>query len=191
MSNQQTYSILANYLVMRQSNINKNIVSKEEITRVTEQFIQMPGNDRKQSREDLVCGIRGWKSTIRRRKEEGKVFYTPASRFRKKLTVKTSWYKTNNKKNQKRKYLLDAVEKAEMRAMHKKKRDKKPPEEPGHGEHEESLGKNMKENPNHKNKTPYTTGRLVEAEENLLLSNVYKLKIVERSGNKLEDLLHK
>ena len=49
--------------------------------------------------------------------------------------------------------MLDAVEKAEMRAMHKKKRDKKTPEEPGHGEHEESLGKNMKENPNHKNKT--------------------------------------
>ena len=126
-------------------------VSKEEITRVTEQFIQMPVTNvygRKQPREDLVCGIRGWKSKIRRREEEGKVFYTPASRFRKKLTAKTSWYKTNNKNNQKRKYLLDADEKEEMRAMHKK-----PPEEPGHEEHEESLGKNMKENPNHKNKT--------------------------------------
>lgn len=156
MSNQQKYSILVNDLVRRLSNINKNIVSKEEITRVTEQFIQMPVTsvyDRKQSREAVVSGIRGLKSKIRRREEEGKVFYTPASRFRKKLTAKTSWYKTNNKNNQKRKYLLDADEKEEMRAMHKKKRDKKPPEEPGHGEHEESLGKNMKENPNHKNKT--------------------------------------
>ena len=86
------------------------------------------------------------------------MFYTPAtstlaSRYRKKLTAKTSWYKTNNKSNQKRKYLLDSDKKEEMRAMHKTKRDKKPPEEPGHKEHEESLGKNMKENPNHKNKT--------------------------------------
>ena len=53
-----------------------------------------------------------------------------------------------------------------------------------------------------KNKTnsvmfvPYTNGsvlakRLREAEENLLTSTGYKLKIVERGGTKLEDLLHK
>ena len=51
MSNQQKYSILVNDLVRRLSNINKNIVSKEEITRVIEQFIQMPVTsvyDRKQ-----------------------------------------------------------------------------------------------------------------------------------------------
>ena len=77
-----------------------------------EQIIQIPVTsvyDRKQSREAVVSGIRGLKSKIRRREEERKVFYTPASRFRKKLTAKTSWYKTNRKNNQKRKYLLDAV----------------------------------------------------------------------------------
>ena len=114
MSNQQKYSILVNDLVRRLSNINKNIVSKEEIPRMTEQFIQMPVTsvyDRKQSIEDLVCGIRGWKSKIRRREEEGKGFYTPAtstlaSRYRKKLTAKTSCYKTKKKNNQKRNHVL-------------------------------------------------------------------------------------
>ena len=91
MSNQQKYSILVNDLVRRLSNINKNIVSKEEITRVIEQFMPVTSvYDRKQSTEDVVCGIGGWKSKIRRR-EEGNVFYTPAtstlaSRYRKKLT---------------------------------------------------------------------------------------------------------
>ena len=60
----------------------------------------------------------------------------------------------------------------------------------------------MDKNKADKNKTkavlfvPYTTGsilakRLREAEENLLQSTGYKLKIVERGGTKLEDLLHR
>ena len=66
--------------------------------------------DRKQSREAVVSGIRGLKSKIRRR-EEGNVFYTPAtstlaSRYRKTLTAKTSCYKTNKNNNQKRNYVL-------------------------------------------------------------------------------------
>ena len=96
MSNQQKYSILANDLVRRLSDINNNIVTKEEIPRVIEQFIQM--------------------------------------------TVTFLYHRKHS------------IEKEEMRAMHKNKRDKKRPEEPGHEEHEESPDKNMKENPNHKNK---------------------------------------
>ena len=114
MSNQQKYSILAIDLVRRLSNINKNIVSKKEITRVIKQIIQIPVTsvyDRRQSREAVVSGIRGLKSKIRRREEEGKGFYTPststlASRYRKTLTAKTSCYKTNKKNNQKRNYVL-------------------------------------------------------------------------------------
>ena len=63
-----------------------------------EQIIQIPVTSvyfRKQSREAVVSGIRGLKSKIRRREEERKGFYTPAtstlaSRYRNKLTSKPS-----------------------------------------------------------------------------------------------------
>ena len=84
-----------------------------------------------------------------------------------------------------------------MRMRQQSKRTKKPPEEKG----QEVEGKNIQETAS-KNKTkavlfvPYTNGsvlakRLREAEENLLHSTGYKLKIVEKGGSKLEDLLHK
>ena len=86
-----------------------------------------------------------------------------------------------------------------MRQRHVAKRAKKPQEEPGQ-EEEVGMREEIDHNKKNKNKAvlfvPYTVGsilakRLREAEENLLLSTGYKLKIVERSGSKLEDLLHR
>ena len=70
MSDNQKYSILSNDLVRRLSNINRDKITLEEMLTVIERFIQMlvtSGYDRKQSREVIVSGLRGWKSKIRRR----------------------------------------------------------------------------------------------------------------------------
>ena len=123
----------------------------------------------------------------KRRQDNGQEFYrsgksTLISRYKKKLTAKTSWYKKGDKENKKRKYEMDEEETEEMRKRYQEKRAKKPPER--------------------KNKTkavlfvPYTHGsvlakRLREAEESMLETTGYKLKIVERGGSKLEDLLHR
>ena len=84
-----------------------------------EEYIQMlvtSGYDRRQTKEAIVSGIRGWKSKIRRREEEGKNFYrtaasTLSSRYKKKLTAKTNWYKGSGDMNtRKRKYEMDEEE---------------------------------------------------------------------------------
>ena len=99
---------------------------------------------------------------------------------------------------------MDEEETEEMRRRHQEKRTKKPPEHEDDDERQETVGgedKNTSETVC-KNKTkavlfvPYTHGsvmakRLREAEENMLETTGYKLKIVERGGSKLEDLLHR
>ena len=62
-SDHQRFSILANDLVRRLSNTNKNRVPQEEILKIIEKFIILlitSGYDRAQAREAVVSGIRGW-----------------------------------------------------------------------------------------------------------------------------------
>ena len=78
MSDQQRYSILANDLVRRLSNINIDRVSQEEVIRNVEDYTNMlvtSGYERVQAREAIVSGIRGWKTRIKRRAENGQEFY--------------------------------------------------------------------------------------------------------------------
>jgi hypothetical protein len=101
---------------------------------------------------------------------------------------------------------MDEEEKEEMETRMRAKRSRRPQEENGVGQEQEEDERKMADKnktvPVDKNKTkavlfvPHTVGstlakRLREAEENLLQSTGYKLKIVERSGTKLEDLLHR
>ena len=89
----------------------------------------------------------------------------------------------------------------EMRETQSAKRARRPPDDTDNKEELRNKDKNIIErHGKNKNKSvlfvPYTNGsvlakRLREAEENLLKSTGYKLKIVERGGTKLEDLLHK
>jgi hypothetical protein len=105
----QRFSILANDLVRRLSNVNKNKITQEEILQIIEKFILLlitSGYDRAQAREAVVSGIRGWKTKIVRRAGENRGFYmhaasTLSSRYRKKLTAKTSWYKKTSKNKKK------------------------------------------------------------------------------------------
>ena len=88
-----------------------------------------------------------------------------------------------------------------MRSRQQAKRARRPPDTPAQTREEDNKDKNTIELAN-KNKTkavlfvPFTVGsllakRLREAEEVLLVTTGYKLKIVERGGSKLEDILHK
>ena len=81
MSEHQRYSILANELVRRLSNINHTEIEIEEQLTIIENFImQMKTSqyDRKQIKEAVVSGILGWKRKISRREKEGKPFYRSA-----------------------------------------------------------------------------------------------------------------
>ena len=80
-----------------------------------------------------MSGISGWKAKTVRRSEEGKGFYrntasTMTTRYRKKLTAKTSWYKHNSKNNE-RKYEMDESEQEELDEILNLKRAKRPPTE--------------------------------------------------------------
>ena len=98
MSDHQRYAILSNDLVRRLSNIHMEKIHMDEVLQIVEDYTQMlvtSGYGRGQAREAVVSGIRGWKSKIRRRKEEGQDFYrsatsTLSTRYKKKLTAKTN-----------------------------------------------------------------------------------------------------
>ena len=66
MSCNQRAAILANELVRRLSNINHEYVPQEEIETHVEKFIQQLKNSEysfKETREHVVNGLKGWKST--------------------------------------------------------------------------------------------------------------------------------
>ena len=94
---------------------------------------------------------------IKRRQEKNTPFYRNAasplsSRYRKKLTAKTSWYKKSKK--QESLFEMDEEEIEEMRLGQEQRRAKKPPEterdEPENGKKEEKDS--SKTEPSNKNK---------------------------------------
>ena len=101
MSDKQRSSILANELIRRLSNTNhenNDLIEQSEIIEIFTQQLKSSGYARKATRDMVVSGILGWKRKIRRRKNEGSLFYrsgksTLAGRYRKKLTEKSTWFK--------------------------------------------------------------------------------------------------
>ena len=98
MSDKQRSSILANELIRRLSNTNhenNDLTEQSEIIEIFTQQLKSSGYARKAARDMVVSGILGWKRKIRRRKNEGSLFYrsgksTLAGRYRKKLTEKST-----------------------------------------------------------------------------------------------------
>ena len=166
------------------SNVEHGKISIEEQIVTLEQMVKemkMSGYDRKATREIMVAGMIGWKRKILRRKTTG--MYRSAKstlnlRCRKKLLEKTSWYKAKRKR-----------------------------EEDDFGLEDDRRGKKLRKNDEVKEEkkekkvkavlfVPYTchsglAKKLREAEEKLADLTGYKLKIVERAGTKLVDLLTK
>ena len=197
MGEQQKASILSNELVRRLSNVNYGRVPKEEILRVIEQFIKQMKNSGyclKQTREITVCGIKGWKGKIRRREKEGKGFYregksTLQTRVRKKLTEKESWYrdKERDEDGEEKDLLGDYGERKDGRERTNAGKDKEKDPKKDQKKAAGSVVKAAMFCP----ATPHSVlaKELRELEYSLEPIMGHRLKIVERAGTKLQDLL--
>ena len=95
MGTRQKFTIQSNELTRRLYNVDEELLSKEEeVFEITEQFTKQAKNsgwNRKDTREMVISGYRGWRRRLERRKEEGGSQYRSAAsslitRTRKKLT---------------------------------------------------------------------------------------------------------
>ena len=191
--NQQKIQILSNELTRRLLNVNKNMNEQAELNKVVDQFCQEARNSgytQLTTKEMVISGVRAWKGRLARRKELGQDEYRGAAstlktRTRKKLMARENWYKTQdnaNKTSNKKTNGLPGGPRA-LGPLEKNENDKKPKQ-------------------NDKNPiravmfVPYTTNGtlaklLRQNEEKLEELTGTKLKIVERSGTKLVDILTK
>ena len=102
MGNQQKYQILSNELVRRLSNIMIEEIPHNEVIEKIEEFIgELKNSEYKvnQAREIVTSGLRGWKNKIKNRKKRNIPFYRLAQetveiRLHKDLTERETWYKT-------------------------------------------------------------------------------------------------
>ena len=193
MGEQQKYSILSNELIRRLSNISQDlpedIERKEKIWVIDTMTKQLKnsGYSRMESAEAVVSGVRGFERKCeRRKKEDGSTFYrhgrdTLKKRVRKKLTEKTSWYKEKKREDEEKDQKKDEW-RVRLGGVKKEKRGEK--------------GGEIKRKIKAVLFVPYTKGsrlakELRENEEIMEKLTGYRLKIVERSGMKLENVLHK
>ena len=198
MAFQQKIQILTNELNRRLSNILIDEIPKSEINIKIEQYIQelkSSGYSHSQTKEIIVSRIRGWKNRIRKRKRENKQFYRPAEstleeRMEKEITAKENWYKQKDDDDEDddqespKKYVrnndrLRAIPSPSKRLPPRSRR---------------MMAKFNKDKVTSVMFVPHTVNSslaktLQEKEIKLKEITGDKIKIVERSGNKLEDLL--
>ena len=176
--------ILSNELVRRLSNVSEGVDFEESLQIVNHYTKQLKnsGYEWKQSREIVICGLRGYLNKCDRREKAGETFYRKAGktlnkRVRKKLLEKTSWFKSRKKEAEKFKkskgFNLD-------------------------GKEEKTIKPQVGGNNNIKSVifVQQTRGsglakKMREEEEMLEKLTGYRLKVVERAGDSLEGLLHK
>ena len=185
MGMKQKYCINSNELTRRLYVIDEgDEKGEEEITNTIEDFtrqLKNSGWDRLESKEMVVSGYIAWKRRARRREEEGVELYRSAAsslpaRARRKLTGKEDWYKKRNAKRKRDEFDSDEGRKKKRREEH-----------PGEKEKDRTVSVMF---------VPYTKGgelarRIRAAEEDLQRQTGVKIKIVERTGRKLIDLLHR
>ena len=187
MSIRQKICILSNEVTRRLYNLESSLENlEEEVSRIMENFTRQCKNSgwgRREIKEMIISGYTGWQRRLERRKEQcGQEYRGAASslplRTRKKLTGREDWYKvTGNDKRER--------EQEDMGLPRKKRRKR---------------GENKVENKKSNNIAvmfvPYTKGgelarRLREVENQLENQTGYRIKIVERTGTRLEDILHR
>ena len=197
MGDHQRAAILANELIRRLSNVNVDEVDQDEVVEVIEQFTKELKNSEyshKHSREAVVNGLKGWKGKRKRRVEEGKGFYRPAkstlkTRVQKKLLEKETWYRGRKRKERDED---DDEEKSET-DFEMKRKFKKQKQNPI------NLKGKIEQKPDVSSIkaamfVTYTPGsslakELRECEYKMENLTGHRIKIVEKSGLKLEDLL--
>ena len=198
MSQQQKIQILANDIVRRLSNVNVGEVPKEDISMIMEiaiRELKTSGHKRKEVSEIVCSGMTGWMRKLKRRREEGEMYRpaykTLAGRCKKKLLENTNWYKVRRKRDRDEFEEIEKGEDSEGEKGGDWKRRKK--------NGDKGVEKKVRKiEPKAKAVffIPYTHNSLLakqlrESEAKLYELTGYKLKIVERAGVKLEDLLRK
>ena len=148
-------------------------------------------NQRKEAREVTVCGIVGWRRKLERRQKKGQNQFMEAEetlekRTRDKLLEKTNWYKTNMKRKAEDEesqfqYNPTMKRRKRMQADNKNKNNK--------SSSSKAKVKSVMFVPFTRHSELAT--RLRENEEQMEKMTGYRMKIVERGGTKLVDILHK
>ena len=186
----QKFQILSNELCRRLSNIQIEQIEKKEVLQKIEQFIKELKNSgyrRKQSRELVIAGIKGWETKIKKRKRQGIPFYRPAqttveTRLRKELLEKENWYKEKENKD------------PENESHRKKIRLEGNRSRRSNGNHHKKIQKTQKNEIKSIIFVPHTNNselaqELRKKEETIANITGDKVKIVEKAGKKLENLL--
>ena len=206
-SDNSRYNILSNELVRRLSNMSKEGTTQEEKIEVVENYIQQcktSGYNRHETREGVISGIKGWKRKHMRRERDQIDFYrgaksTLAGRVRKKLTEKTSWYKKKRKRDDEEE---EEERKPEERSPAKRMRkggEQMTKDKKKEIERETEKTANMEEEDQSAIGVlfvPFTEGaelakRVRKYETAAKESSGWFLKVVERGGDSLVDLLHR
>ena len=192
MATQQKLQILSNELTRRLSNVNQENSELKQYTRIINQFTQELKSSEysfRTAREIVISGIRGLRTRKRLRELKNQKFYreahtTARHRAAKKLVSKEIWYKKQEK------VLTDQTLGPEI-----------PRSLPRNGTRRTKSGNQEKnKNKEHESKiksvmfVPFTPGSelaklLRENEEKLVELTGCKVKIVERTGTKIQELL--
>ena len=191
---QQKFQVLSNEVTRRLLNINKEENNQQELNRVIDKFTQEAKNSgysRNTAKEMIISGIRAWKSRLQRRKEQGQEYYRPArkslaARTRKKLLSRENWYKNTDKD----------IQNTKLDKNHKANGLPGGPRALGPNKRQDNIKTEDKKIVRAVMFVPYTPNGILakwlrENEEKLSELTSTKLKIVERTGVKLTDMLTK
>ena len=209
MSDHSRYNILANELVRRLSNMKREETTQEEKEEVVEHFIQQcktSGYSRHETREGVISGLKGWKRKCVRRERDGVDFYrsgrsTLGARTKKKLTEKSTWYKKKRKREEE-----EEDDETAKTSPRKKQRGREGEGGSGGGLEVQKPGSCEGSNANKSEEVqesaiavimvPFTKGaelakRVRQYEMMAREQTGWYLKVVERAGDSLTDLLHR
>ena len=202
MSRQSLYSILSNELNRRLEVLDEKI-SKEEMVEVVDKFIQQLVNSEfkpKQIREIVISGLTGYSRKEERRKRLGKPKYRSGkdsleTRVEKKLTEKYNWFRNVKKKKEKDDDINNERdtkrdEEGSDNIIRKFKQNKET------GRMDKSKKEEAEEMPK---SVLFVQNTLESALAKKLKRMILELKpwtrinikVVERSGERLEDILHR
>ena len=194
MATQQKLQILSNELTRRLSNVNHENSELKQHTRIINQFTQELKNSEypfRTAREIVISGIRGLRTRRRLRELKNQNFYreahtTACRRATKKLVNKETWYKRQEvvlPAHEVGPDMLRSQGRAGLRSLKSGKQNNNK-----NKEHESKIKSVMF--------VPFTPGSelaklLRENEEKLVKLTNCKVKIIERTGTKIQELLTK
>ena len=198
MATQQKIQILSNEVTRRIFNINKDKNTQQEYNKMLDKMTQElrnSGYNYRTARQVIVSGIRGWKTRIENRARKGQEIYrlahsTTRAREYKKLLGKETWYKEQEHDKEPAQEWLTTKNLASQRVP-----------EPWD---KNQQGRKDKKSHTSKNEhpvvsvmfVPHTPGGelaklLRENEEKISKMTENSIKIVERTGVKLQDTITK